>query len=771
MPVSPLTTLIRVAAALLWLVTCGVVPAFAQAARPLDTGFDTCKQWTVDRAEKGYIKLKGAVECKRGDMEVFADELEYWSDTHLAVLRGNVTFRQQDAQISADWAEINAETRLGTFHNASGFATVANDTKRSAMGGQEPDVYFYGETIEKIGNDRYRITHGGFTTCVQPTPRWQLTSGTATLRLDHYAFLTNAVLKAKQVPVFYLPALFYPINKDDRATGFLMPIYGSSSYRGFTLSNAFFWAINRSQDATFYYDWFKKRGEGTGTEYRYASAPGSSGLFKFYFLNEHESVTQNADGSQTVTPASQSYEIRANLNQSLGRGWTARGRVDYFSNIAVQQTYNTNIFDASRSTRMYGGSISGNVAGLTVNGSYDRTEYFSGTTDTTVNGGTPRVTISRNERPLFGSPLYFSVNGEYATLLRETTSSGVVNDRGLTRLDVNPTVRFPFTRLAFLTVNSSVAWRGTYWTRSQLPDGSGVVYDQPISRSFFDFQAKATGPVFGRIWNTPDSGYAEKWKHTVEPFVNVDRVTSVNNFDQIVQLDGTDYIVGGTTRIDYGLTNRLLVKRAGSGAHSSGREIVSVQLAQTYYSDQRASQYDSNYATSFGGLPPSNLSPIRLAVRATPGDQVNGSFRLEYDQRTRAIQSMSADGQVAIDDWLRVRGGFSRRLLTNTIGLPSQLDHSVNAAATLKSETNRVGGSYSFNYDLGRSTLLTSRIIGYYNAQCCGFAVEYQTYNFPPGNPLFPAQADHRFNFTFTLAGLGTFSNFFGALGGGGMGQ
>ena len=39
-------------------------------------------------------------------------------------------------------------------------------------------------------------------------------------------------------------------------------------------------------------------------------------------------------------------------------------------------------------------------------------------------------------------------------------------DQGLNRFDVNPTVRIPFTRIPFLTLNSTVAWRGTYWTES-----------------------------------------------------------------------------------------------------------------------------------------------------------------------------------------------------------------------------------------------------------------------------------------------------------------
>ena len=36
-----------------------------------------------------------------------------------------------------------------------------------------------------------------------------------------------------------------------------------------------------------------------------------------------------------------------------------------------------------------------------------------------------------------------------------------------------------------------------------------------------------------------------------------------------------------------------------------------------------------------------------------------------------------------------------------------------------------------------------------------------------PSSSAYPVPQDNRFNISFTLAGLGTFSNFFGALGGG----
>jgi hypothetical protein len=56
--------------------------------------------------------------------------------------------------------------------------------------------------------------------------------------------------------------------------------------------------------------------------------------------------------------------------------------------------------------------------------------------------------------------------------------------------------------------------------------------------------------------------------------------------------------------------------------------------------------------------------------------------------------------------------------------------------------------------------------VAYYNAQCCGVAVEYQVYNLLTPDPRTGLPYDRRFNVSFTLAGVGTFSNFFGAFGG-----
>src|SRR5262249_32846910 len=158
----------------------------------------------------------------------------------------------------------------------SGWLELQNQKPdKTLFGTQEAYAVFAAELLEKIGDHLYKLTRGTFTTCRQPTPRWEMTASTVILATGRHALLKNMVLRVKDVPIFYLPALYYPINHADRATGFLLPVYGTSTIKGMSLSNAFFWAINRSQDATFYHDYYAKAGQGYTGEYRYVGEDGS----------------------------------------------------------------------------------------------------------------------------------------------------------------------------------------------------------------------------------------------------------------------------------------------------------------------------------------------------------------------------------------------------------------------------------------------------------------------------------------------------------------
>ena len=714
----------------------------------------------------------GRVEMERGVAKIYADDVRVSADTDRAIATGSVVYTQGNNRIAAERAEFNMKTQLGTFYNATGIAALQPPTQVSRPGavvpppvaGQDTDVYFYGETVEKIGPKKYKITNGGFTTCVQPTPRWMLTSSTVILNLEHYTLLRNVVLTVKGVPLLYTPIMVYPTKKENRATGFLLPTYGTSTLRGQSIHNAFFWAMGRSQDATFLHDWFSKTGQGAGSEYRY-NLGGGDGDIRAYRLDQHESTYVLSDGSTSTLPASRSYEIRGGANQSLPAGFRARGRVSYFSSITTMQTFNTNVYDASRNLRTFGGNLVGLWNGYSLNATFDRSEYFFSTSSSAVTGSTPRLNVSRNERPLFGSALYVSLGGEYVRLVRENKAGTTSVDQSVTRFDFSPQIRFPFTRWQWFTVNSSLGWRDTYWTRSQDPNAR--IVDEGINRRFFTAQAQIVGPVFNRVWDTPANGYAEKFKHTIEPYVTIQRTSSIDNFKQIVQIEGTDAIVGGATQYTYGVNNRFYAKRR-HGAVSLAREIVDVELTQTYYTNDQASQFDRQYATSFTGAPPSHFSPIALSVRVVPTTDVNATMRAEFDSRHRALRTISATGVYSWPGRGQATVSWSKRaFIKDLAGFndPRFLDQYLNASTSVHTKDNRFGGIYSFSYDLLHSSLLQQRTTGFYNAQCCGIAFEYQTFNFG-GVSSFAVPADRRFFLSFTLAGLGNFSPFNGAMNG-----
>jgi LPS-assembly protein len=746
------------------------IPSAAQQSGVPESTKSDRRELTND--QKDY-HFSGNVEIELGkDTTLFADDVRFKTEGESAIATGNVVFAQGSNRITAERAEFNTDTKLGTFYNAWGVATVQPPPPSRtgafappALTGQNTFVYFFGESIEKIGPKKYKITKGGFTTCVQPTPRWNLEADTMILNVDHYTILRDAVFTVKGVPMFYLPILYYPTKRDGRATGILIPTYGSSSLRGHSIHNAFFWAINRSQDATLLHDWFSKTGQGVGGEYRYNRGLGNDGELRTYLLDQHDTSYVQPDGTLTPYPGSRSYEVRGGANQALPGGLRARARVDYFSSIVQSQTFNTNIYDSSRNSRTFGGNLVGAWGTYTLNGTLNHTEYFWDLDSSQLGGSWPAVQFLRNEKPLFGSQVYFSVGSEFIRILRNTKTSTLVNDLGLTRVDVAPQIRYPFKKWQWLTANSTVSWRDTYYTRSL--SASNTLVDDNLNRRLYTLQTQIVGPVFNRIWDTPGNGYAEKFKHTVEPFLGIQRTSSVDNFRQIVQFDGVDTYLGGT-QYSYGVNNRFYAKRAVTpGSPAQAREIVDVELSQRYYTNQNASVFDRQYQTA-GLSTPTHFSPIGLNVRIMPTTDLNATVRAEFDSQYKQLRSISAQGAYSWNNRVQTSAGWSKKAFIKELSGfndPAFLDHFLNAQTTVHTPDNRLGSVYSLYYDVLHSAVLQQRMSAFYNAQCCGLAIEYQTYNRGAGSSL-PLPADHRFFLSFTLAGLGNFSPFNGALGG-----
>ena len=289
--------------------------------------------------------------------------------------------------------------------------------------------------------------------------------------------------------------------------------------------------------------------------------------------------------------------------------------------------------------------------------------------------------------------------------------------------------------------------------------------NEPLLRNYADMRAEVVGPVFSKVY-TPNNFLADRLKHVIEPTFGVQRITAIDNGDRVVLLGSSyDRVVGGVTRMTYGLTNRVLVRKATTKERaaplaSAPRELLTASVSQSYYTDATASRFDPTYQSSYvdagSGRPPSNYSPVSMNVRTQPLTGIGATFRAEYDAAAKKVQSMSTGADYG-SPTRQVALSWSRSLASY---FPT---NSLSGSTRVAFKDGRTGGNYSINWDIQRDIVIQQRLTAFYNAQCCGFVVEYQEFG---GFPNSPIPKDRRFNLAFTLAGIGTFSNFLGNFGG-----
>lgn len=745
-------------------------PPAAATAVPADAAALTLQQRVPDQQSDQWEqvtathwRLTGSVELgfPGSTFKFFADEVDLYLETNKLVAKGNVVFADADGRIAADEVEFDIATGVGTFKNASGSMGLGDQARAAEFGSQDPDVYFYGEIIEKLGPRRYKLTRGAFTTCVQPEPRWEVTSKSVTINLDDYAFARNVVLKVKGVPVLFLPAIYYPIQNDQRQTGFLMPSYGTSTIRGQAITNGFFWALGRSQDATLVHDWYTQSGQGAGGEYRYVASGQSAGNVRLYGFSRKETTFTNGNGVTSVLPANNSFQMTGTANQAIGARLRARAYVDYFSDILTQQLYNQNVYQATQSRRTIEGSLSGAFGFASTSLHFQRNEYLTGKNSSSVYGSTPRAAASVAPQMLFGRPIYASVNTEFAHIPNQQITDGVVSsDRTLNRWDMSPVVRMPLSRLTFLSANASASYRTTYYSRST--GANGTLTTAPLTRQFLSLRSEVIGPVLTKIWDTPTRAATERMKHVIEPTFAVDYTTEFANQARVPLLnDASDFIVGGAARLTYGLTNRLFYRsRPVDGGRSQTREFVTVGVAQTYYTDRQSSLYDTSYV-SYSRRPSAvDLSPVALIARFSPTLGFDANTRAEYDVSGNGLQILSIGGTLS-GQALSSNLSYSRQRPSPA----SEVSSILSGSSSVRLKEGRVTGLYSLSWDIARGYVQSQTLGWSYMAQCCGFQADAQIFSYAPGSGV-PYAADRRFNVSVVLAGLGSIPTFFGGFGG-----
>jgi LPS-assembly protein len=237
----------------------------------------------ADRLEElgrdNVVVATGNVEITRGRARLNADRVEINRDTGDAVATGRVVFYDGEDRLTGDRIDYNIKTGTGVVHH--GRASTA------------PYYRLGGERMERLSDQVYRVRRGFFTTCDDDPPSWSFHFNEATADLEDYLYGTGASFWVKDIPLIPFFPFFAAAIRRERQTGFLFPVLGSSSRRGFYAEIPFFWAIDESQDLTVSFNLYELKGAGGRALYRYRLSEDHGGSVNGFYI--HESKVEGDD--------------------------------------------------------------------------------------------------------------------------------------------------------------------------------------------------------------------------------------------------------------------------------------------------------------------------------------------------------------------------------------------------------------------------------------------------------------------------------------------
>lgn len=613
---------------------------------------------TYDR-DADTLRAAGDVIITVGGSVIAADQIDIDRKSSRADASGSVVVEDPQGRIRADNATFLLEDETGFLDEGEIYL---------------PQTRFQitGAKLEKGLGQTYRIWDGTLTTCQcdEGAPDWSIEGEEIDVELGGWGELRRGVFKIKDQPILYLPYGLFPILRD-RQSGFLFPNFGYESNRGFQYVQPFFWAIDKSSDATISLDVETDARIGLLTEYRYLLAANAGGNIGVTYFNEQ---IRGTDADQVIDA-----ENLANPDVPLNRG----SIIGYHqqpgpggSRIYLQPfLVSDNLFlremnvltdlpyeNLNLSTQRYTTSRGGiakvwdwGFAKAEATWKQDLVQKQS-----RVPQALPRITAQARQS-LLDSHLLLELNTEAVEYYRAPLASGP-------RFDFAPQARVPFRIGPYAYGDARLILRETLY---YLFDNDQPVYPPVITpanvndplptRIVPHFQHREMLQLnsivqteLSRIFEVENLGSIRKLKHTIEPFLQYNYAPVVGQ-DDLPLYDSIDRIRARNT-ITYGVATRLLAK-VGKGLslvtegvppdETVGNALVGDQpygppvaptisgtslqaLADERIQELARASIKQSYEISQPVTPGQNFSGVEFALRLTPVRFFGAQGRLIY---------------------------------------------------------------------------------------------------------------------------------------------
>jgi LPS-assembly protein len=710
--------------------------------------------------------LSGDVEIEFRDYTVRADEVMYDAASGAVHAKGHLAFDGgvHDEHIEASRGEYNVRTQTGKFYDVVGTTGVRFRGRNVTLTTDEPFA-FTGKLVEKVSKDQFVVHEGSVTSCELPKPKWTFNAQRVEIHLGSTARIYNSTFRIRSFPIFYFPFAAHPVTKLGRQSGFLVPTFGASSRKGTIIGESFYWAINRSMDATVGAEYYSSRGWAQHGEFRAKPTPNST-INATYFgvLDRGFGPAKIDQGGQDVKLSAEAI-LPANIRGVVSANYLS----SFLFRLAFTETFAQAVNSEVKSLAF----VSKDLSGYFLNVNAARYQNFQSSTkgDLITIVHVPSFELNTVEHRIFKSPFYWSGTGAIEGVSRREPT--FKTDDVVGRIDLNPRLSLPVF-LRGWTLRSEVGFRNTFYTqRRSDAAGIGTPLDEALNRRAIEASAELRPPTLMRIFAKPVFG--RTLKHTIEPKIAYHVVNGVSGFRNVIRFDWRD-IQSDTSEIEYGITQRWFLKKnqpcppePAAQKCEGPHEFISWEIVNRYYFDPEFGgavvNGKRNVLTStadFTGIAfltePRRFSPVlsRLRVRATANTDV--SWQLDYDTKKGRINASTVFVNYRLGDFF-VGGSHAflhapgEIFVNNPIPAPDKFNQ-FRVLLGYGSPTKR-GWSASTNigFDSNTDFLQYGSFQGSYNWDCCGLSMEYRRF------ALGTVRNENQFRFAFTLANIGTFGN------------
>jgi LPS-assembly protein len=537
---------------------------------------DPSKPWQLEADEIFYDQnydafiAKGNVLIYKANIKITADFIRFDQKNMKAYAEGDAVLTNGEDILRGTSMDMDLENQVGSVENGYLFL-------------KENNYHINGDLIKKVGEKTYTIDKATLTTCDGDKPDWKITGRNVKVTAEGGGSAQHATMWARSAPVLYTPYFYYPARKK-RQTGLLWPEGGHSNNWGWNYTQPFFWAIDKSRDATFYAQYLEKRGVRGGLEYRYYLDDWSKGTWMMDGFNDDQSDRGGEssadwgfeDGTREILRKNHDrYWLRGSHQQKMPYGVQAKLDLDlvsdqdytrefkkgymgwnesknYFEDVFYRDLDDYN--DPIRTNRLNFNKLWSQYS-LNVEMRYDldSTIRNSKLPDLTLQQ-LPVVNFDAVKQRISASPFFFNLNSEYLYYWSE-------DGRRTQRAEAYPRLYLPFQLKPFFTIEPSVGLRGTMWYLDKEefgPEGNKKFY----SRGLYDTRLDFFTEVF-KVFRTKGETI-EAIKHTVRPRVVHTYIPDVDqddlpNFDAVDRIDNQNLLT-------YSLTNTLTSKSLKQGS-------------------------------------------------------------------------------------------------------------------------------------------------------------------------------------------------------------